>query len=86
MIRRGLLSLIEKGRIMSLTVTLIIFGAAVVATLVSIVGVRRPRELGQIWTPPYHLILFIGILTLIVMAAHLISLISGHPFAGRSGL
>lgn len=72
--------------IMSLDVTIAIFAAAAVATLISIIGARRPRELGRIWAPPYHLIQFIGILAMILMAAHMISLISGRPFAGRMAM
>ena len=70
--------------IMSLEVTIIIFTVAAVATILSIIGAKRPRELGRIWTPPWHLIQFIGTLTMMLMAAHIISLVSGHPFVGRS--
>jgi hypothetical protein len=71
---------------MSLEVTIAIFILAASATLISVIGARRPRELGRIWTPPWHLIQFIGILTMMLMAAHMITLISGQPFTGRSAL
>lgn len=69
---------------MSLEFTIVVFTVAAIATLISIIGARRPKELGRIWTPPYHLIQFVGILTMILMAAHIISLVTGKPFVGRS--
>jgi hypothetical protein len=71
---------------MSLETTIVIFTVAALATLFSVIGLRRPRELGRIWVPPYHFIMFITILVMIMMAAHMISLISGQPFVGRPGM
>ena len=43
----------------------------------------RPRELGEIRMVPTTALLAVGILAVLVAAAHLVTLVSGVPFAGR---
>ena len=43
----------------------------------------RPRELGELRLLPTTALLAIGILAVLMAAAHLVTLVSGVPFAGR---
>jgi len=43
----------------------------------------RPRELGEVPLVPTTALLAIGILAALVAAAHLVTLATGVPFAGR---
>ncbi|MEZ5670816.1 MAG: hypothetical protein R3F55_25955 [Alphaproteobacteria bacterium] len=40
---------------------------------------------GRAWRVPYRAIGFVAIVAAFVLAAHLISLLTGHPFVGRMG-
>jgi len=46
---------------------------------------RRPTEPGAVRMVPYHAIQFIALVVLLLMLAHLISLVTGQPFTGRLG-
>ena len=70
---------------MSLNLTLTILIIAFIITVVANLMSRRPTTPGRIWYPPYHGIQFIGILVILMMCAHLITLLTGKPFAGRLG-
>ena len=43
----------------------------------------RPRELGEVPLVPTTPLLAVGILAVLVAAAHLVTLVTGVPFAGR---
>lgn len=43
----------------------------------------RPRELGEVRLVPSTLLLSVGVLLIILAAAHLVSLITGVPLRGR---
>lgn len=64
------------------TVTLMLLAAAVVGA--SLWGTRRKvRRLGDVSYVPWHGLLFIGILAFCVLAAHLVTLVTGVPLKGR---
>jgi hypothetical protein len=46
----------------------------------------RPRELGEVRLLPSTLLLALGVLMTVVAAAHLVSLLTGVPLKGRTGL
>jgi hypothetical protein len=67
----------------SLAVTLVILLLAVAVTGFANYGERRPRQLG---VPPlisYATIQMIAMVVALLMAAHLVSLLTGHPLTSR---
>lgn len=70
---------------LDLTDTLILLAAGLLVIGVSAWQVRRPYEPGRLPWVPWTAILFLGLLVSIVMAAHLITLVTGEPFRGRRG-
>ena len=72
--------------VMNLAVTIAILVIAAVALVASNIISRRPVELGEIRILPYSGIQFLSIVAILVTLAHLISLLTGQPFVGRSGL
>jgi hypothetical protein len=44
---------------------------------------RRPRPIGQPSLVPYTAIQILAVLVIILMLAHLVSLLTGHPLRGR---
>lgn len=70
---------------MDLATTLTLLIAALAVIVVSHVMLRRPRPFGRVWTVPYNGLQFVAILIAIAMAAHLVTLLTGKPFAGRMG-
>jgi hypothetical protein len=46
---------------------------------------RKPHQAGSTWMVPYHAIQFLALVALLLMLAHLISLLTGQPFTGRLG-
>lgn len=68
---------------MSLGLTLaILLGALALAALANW-RERRPRELGRPPLVPATAIQAIAIVVVILMLAHLVSLLTGHPIKGR---
>lgn len=65
--------------------TLTVLGIAVVGFLFANFMSRRPPPLGEVRFMPYAAIQFIALLVAILMIAHLVTLFTGKPFAGRSG-
>ncbi len=65
--------------------TLTILGIAVVVFVAANLISRRPPPLGEVRLVPYAAIQFIALLVAILMLAHLVTLITGTPFVGRSG-
>ena len=70
---------------MNLGVTIAILMIAAVALVTSNLIIRRPVELGQVRFLPYNGIQFLSIVVILLTVAHLISLLSGQHFVGRSG-
>lgn len=68
---------------MTVPVTLAVMAVALAALAFSTWQARRPTTPGRPWLVPMGLIQFVAILLFILMAAHLISLLTGHPFTGR---
>lgn len=68
---------------MGLTATLIVMAVAGVVFVVALVRHRRPRELGEVSLLPYGGIQFLALVVAVLMAAHLISLVTGSPLIGR---
>jgi hypothetical protein len=46
----------------------------------------RPRELGEVRLLPTTPLLAAGVIASVLAAAHLVSLLTGHPLTGRSRL
>ncbi len=46
---------------------------------------RRPAAPGTVRYIPYHAIQFLALVVVLLMLAHLISLLTGQPFTGRLG-
>lgn len=70
---------------MDLTLTLSILIAALAAALAANLLSRRPAKPGRVWTIPYNGVQFLALLVAILMLAHLVTLLTGQPFAGRAG-
>jgi len=68
---------------MSMEVTLVLLTIAFCVTAVANILSRRPHRPGRIWTLPYNGIQFVGLVVILMMCAHLITLTTGKPFAGR---
>ncbi len=70
---------------MGLTPTLIVLGIAAVVAVVANIMTRRPHVPGAPRRVPYLGIQFLAILGVVLMLGHLVTLLTGKPFAGRSG-
>ena len=70
---------------MSLTVTLAILVAAALVFGWATYKARQPYEAGRPPFVPYLVVQFVAVLAVILMAGHLVSLLTGKPFTGRLG-
>lgn len=70
---------------MSLSVTVSLMVLSVALTAWANWRERKEHRPGQVPLVPYAIWQFIGIIIFILMAAHLITLLSGKPFIGRRG-
>lgn len=70
---------------MSLPVTLVILVGALGLAALANWRERRPRELGQPALVPWIAVQIIGVVVAVVMAAHLVSLLTGVPLKSRFG-
>jgi hypothetical protein len=68
---------------MSLTVTLVLMLLAVGAAGLANWRERRPRALGQPPLISYAALQMIALVVALVMAAHLVSLVTGQPLTSR---
>ena len=68
---------------MSLELTLAILLGALATAALANWRERRPRELGRPPLVPYTAIQVVAVLVIIVMLAHLVSLLTGQPLQGR---
>lgn len=63
--------------------TLALLAGAVAVSGFAIAMDRRPYVPGRIWAVPYKMILFVGVFAAIVLAAHLVTVLTGVPLRGR---
>ena len=70
---------------MSLGVTLVILVAAAVVFGLATYKARQPYEPGRPPFVPYLVVQFVAVLAIILMAGHLVTLLTGKPFTGRLG-
>ena len=68
---------------MDLTVTLIVLGVAVVLAAFSNYKARQPYEPGVVRWIPYTGLQYVAILVIVLMLAHLVTLLTGTPLVGR---
>lgn len=66
------------------TTTLIVLGIAAIITVAANLMSRRPYEPGRLPLIPYAAVQFIGVVVILLMLAHLITIWTGTPFVGRS--
>ncbi|MEM9441978.1 MAG: hypothetical protein AAGA73_16170 [Pseudomonadota bacterium] len=69
---------------MSLTVTLLLLGASVALILFANWQERRDRPLGETPLISYPALQMVGIVVAVLLAAHVVSLLTGHPLRGRN--
>ena len=68
---------------LSLTATLIILAACIAVLVAGQIRERRRYKPGRISLIPWVPLQFIAMLGVMLMLAHVISLVSGKPFIGR---
>jgi hypothetical protein len=68
---------------MSLTLTLVILAICVAILGIAQIRERRPYEPGRITLVPWVPLQFLAMMGLILMLAHLVSLLTGEPLVGR---
>ena len=68
---------------MSMTATIILLTSSAAVFGVANWRSRKPYELGKPDPVPWVLIQFAAILGIVLMLAHLVSLLTGQPFTGR---
>ena len=69
---------------MSLAVTLVILAVAAVVFGFANWQSRRPRKPGEVSLVPWVGVQFLAAVAILLMLAHLVTLLTGHPFAGRN--
>lgn len=67
---------------MDIGTTLTLAAMAAVLVGVSLWGVRRKRPIGEVTFVPWHGLLFVGLLSLCALVAHLVTLMTGVPLRG----
>jgi hypothetical protein len=68
---------------MSLTPTVLVLIGALAAAGLANWRERRPRDPGQVPLISYAAIQMVALVVALLMAAHLVSLLTGHPLVGR---
>ena len=68
---------------MDLPTTLALLAVAAALIGFSLWGTRRKRGFAEVSYVPWHGLLFVGILAFCVLAAHLVTLLTGVPLKGR---
>lgn len=64
--------------------TLIGLGIALTVVILAIIKERAPYQPGRLWVVPWRWLLAFALLAVLVLSAHLISELSGHPLTGRA--
>ncbi|WP_395682698.1 hypothetical protein [Inquilinus sp.] len=70
---------------LDLTDTSIILAVALAVVAAMLVMDRRKPPPGEVRLFPVIPVMMVAALVVILMLAHLVSLVTGHPFQGRSG-
>ncbi|EKV32215.1 hypothetical protein C882_3279 [Caenispirillum salinarum AK4] len=70
---------------MDLPTTATAFGAAAALFGLSVWLDRRPYVPGKPWRFPARLVMALSLLVMLVLGAHIVSLVTGKPFTGRAG-
>lgn len=70
---------------MDLPTTATVFALAAAAFGLSVWLDRRPYVPGRVWQFPARLVMALSLLVMLVLGAHLVSLVTGKPFQGRMG-
>ena len=68
---------------MSLELTLVVLFAALAVAALANWRERRPRVFGRPPLVPYPAVQMVALAVAILMLAHLVSLLTGHPLKGR---
>lgn len=68
---------------LSLTATLIILGICIAVLVAGQIRERRRYEPGRVGLIPWVPLQFLALLGVMLMLAHVISLLTGEPFVGR---
>ena len=68
---------------MSLAATLVVLVAAAVVFGFANWRSRRPRMPGEVSLVPWTGVQFLAAVAIVLMLAHLVTLLTGRPFAGR---
>lgn len=71
---------------MSLELTLVLLAAALALALLAHRMQGRPRDSFDPPVVPWTAVQVVSVVIALLMAAHLVSLATGHPFTGRRGL
>jgi hypothetical protein len=71
-------------RTMAMTGTIAALAGAFVVLALAVWGDRRPYRPGRPWRP-WTVLMALALTAVLVLAGHLISLVTGTPFHGRSG-
>lgn len=62
------------GTIMTQTLTIALISLTILITVMAIIMARRPRELGKSWHIPWNGVIFLGLLSLLLLIRHQLSL------------
>lgn len=68
---------------MDLPTTVVLMLVAATLAALGLWGARRKRGFAEVSYVPWHGLLFVGILGFCVLAAHLVTLLTGVPLKGR---
>ncbi|MEX0697334.1 MAG: hypothetical protein WEB85_05740 [Dongiaceae bacterium] len=68
---------------MSLAVTLVVLALAAAVFALANWRSRRPRPPGEVSLVPWTGVQFLAAVAIVLMLAHLVTLATGRPFAGR---
>jgi len=70
---------------MGVVVTVVSLVASAVIAVAANILARRPLPFGEVRMIPYGAVQFIAMVAVVVLAAHLFSLLTGEPLKGRLG-
>lgn len=70
---------------MNLTATLVYMSIALLIALFANIMERRPKKPFAAPLMPWSLIQFFAVMAAILLAAHVVSLLTGQPLRGRTG-
>ena len=68
-----------------MTPTLIVLFAAAAVFGGALYGEGRPYVPGRLWKLPYKALMFVSVLVVVLMLAHVVTLVTGTPLRSRFG-